>query len=113
MPAQYALFENMKGWQLVCQDGVLLSLSENVLGYLQNVNMYSHGRDKISDLLNRFLHEFLDVTPVIILPVLFCKVDNTILLLGDKNNKKTSILTDESSTSSRTNINTTNNNMVG
>jgi hypothetical protein len=34
MPAQYTLFENLKGWQLVCQDGVLLSLSENVLGYL-------------------------------------------------------------------------------
>jgi hypothetical protein len=31
--------------------------------------------------MNRFLHEFLDLTPAIILKVLFCKV-NIILLFG-------------------------------
>jgi len=30
-----------------------------------NVNMYSQGRDKILNLMNRFLHEFLDLTPAI------------------------------------------------
>jgi hypothetical protein len=30
-----------------------------------NVNMYSHGRGKISNLMNRFQHEFLDLTPAI------------------------------------------------
>jgi len=44
--------------------------------------MYLHGRGKISNLMNRFLHEFLDLTPAIILTVLFCKV-NIILLLGE------------------------------
>jgi hypothetical protein len=44
--------------------------------------MYSHGRGKISNLMNRFLHEFLDLTPAIIVIVLFCKV-NIILLLGE------------------------------
>jgi hypothetical protein len=43
-----------------------------------NVNMYSHGR---GDVVNRFLHKFLDLTPVIILKVLLCKV-NIMLLLG-------------------------------
>jgi hypothetical protein len=32
--------------------------------------------------MNRFLHEFLDLTPSIIQTVLFCKV-NIILLLGE------------------------------
>jgi hypothetical protein len=32
--------------------------------------------------LIRFLHEFLDLTPTIILTILFCKV-NIILLLGE------------------------------
>jgi hypothetical protein len=40
-----------------------------------NVNMHSHGRGKISNLMNRFLHEFLDLTPAIILTVLFCKLN--------------------------------------
>jgi len=44
--------------------------------------MYSHGRGKLSKLMNRFLHEVLDLTPAIILTVLFCKV-NIILLLGE------------------------------
>jgi hypothetical protein len=52
--------------------------------------MYSHGRGKISNLMNRFLHEFLDLTPAIILTVLFCKV-NIILLLGELPEKKISI----------------------
>jgi hypothetical protein len=55
-----------------------------------NVNMYSHGRGKISNLTNRFLHEFLDLTPAIILTVLFCKV-NIILLLGELPQKNYSI----------------------
>jgi hypothetical protein len=33
--------------------------------------MYSYGRDKTSKLMNRFLHEVLDLTPAIILTVLF------------------------------------------
>jgi hypothetical protein len=37
--------------------------------------MYSHGRGKISKLMNRFLHECLDMTPAIILTVLFFKVN--------------------------------------
>jgi hypothetical protein len=52
--------------------------------------MYSHGRGKIYELVNIFLHEFLDLTPAIILTVLFCKV-NIILLLGELPPKKYSI----------------------
>jgi len=37
--------------------------------------------ETISNLMNRFLHEFLNLTPAIILTVLFRKV-NIILLLG-------------------------------
>jgi hypothetical protein len=44
--------------------------------------MYSRGTGKMSKLMNRFLHEFLDLTLAIILTVLFCKV-NIILLLGE------------------------------
>jgi hypothetical protein len=44
--------------------------------------MYSHERGKLSELINRYLHEFLDLTPAIILTVLFCKV-NIILLLEE------------------------------
>jgi hypothetical protein len=44
--------------------------------------MYLHGRSKISKLMNRFLHEFLDLTLAIILTILFCKI-NLILLLGE------------------------------
>jgi hypothetical protein len=44
--------------------------------------MYSHGRGKISNLMNIFLHEFLDLTPPVILTALFCKV-NIILLLRE------------------------------
>jgi hypothetical protein len=70
---------------------VLLSLSENVLGYLQQSSLiYSHGIPKISNLMNRFLHEFLDLTVSIILTVLFCKV-NIMLLLGELTPKKYSI----------------------
>jgi hypothetical protein len=42
--------------------------------------MYLHGRGKISNHMTRFLHEFLDLTPAIIITVLFRKV-NIILLL--------------------------------
>jgi hypothetical protein len=42
--------------------------------------MYSHGRHKISNLMNIFLYEFLDLIPAIILVVLFFKI-NVILLL--------------------------------
>jgi hypothetical protein len=44
--------------------------------------MYLHGRGRISKLMNRYLHEVLDLTPAIILTVLFCKV-NIILQLGE------------------------------
>jgi hypothetical protein len=44
--------------------------------------MYSHGRGKICNVMNGFLDEFLDLTPAIILTVLFCKV-NIILLLRE------------------------------
>jgi hypothetical protein len=52
--------------------------------------MYLYGRGKISNLMNRFLHEFQDLTPTIILTVLFYKVD-IILLLGELAKKKYSI----------------------
>jgi len=39
-----------------------------------NDNMYSHGRVRISNLLNRLLHEFLDLTPAINLIIFFCNV---------------------------------------
>jgi hypothetical protein len=47
----------------------LLNLSENVLGYLQQstLPMYLPGRGKLSELINKFLHEVLDLTPAIIL----------------------------------------------
>jgi uncharacterized protein YbcI len=51
-----------------------------------NVNMYSHGRVKIFELINSFMHEVLGLTPAIILTVLFCKV-NIILLLGELSQK--------------------------
>jgi hypothetical protein len=41
-----------------------------------------HERGKISNLMDRFLHEFLDLTTAIILTVLFCKI-NIILLSGE------------------------------
>jgi hypothetical protein len=44
--------------------------------------MHSHGRGKVSNLRNGVPHEFLDLTPAIILTVLFCKV-NIILLLEE------------------------------
>jgi hypothetical protein len=44
--------------------------------------MYSHGRGKISNLMNKFLLEFLDSTPAIILTVLFSK-ESKISLLGE------------------------------
>jgi hypothetical protein len=44
--------------------------------------MYSDGKCKIYNLMDRFLHEFLDLAPTIILTVLFCKV-NIISLLGE------------------------------
>jgi hypothetical protein len=37
--------------------------------------MYSHGRAKISNLLNRLLHKFLGLTPAINLKIFFCKVN--------------------------------------
>jgi hypothetical protein len=55
-----------------------------------NVNMYSHGRGKIYKLMNRFLHEVLDLTPAIILTFLFCKV-YIISLLGELTPKNYSI----------------------
>jgi len=51
-----------------------------------NVNMYSHGRVKIFELINSLLHEVLGLTPDIILIFLFCKV-NIILLLGELSQK--------------------------
>jgi hypothetical protein len=41
-------------------NAVLLSLSENVLGYLQQSSLlYSHGRGKTSKPMNSSLHEVL------------------------------------------------------
>jgi hypothetical protein len=34
--------------------------------------MYLHGRGKISKLMNGFLHEFLDMTPAMILQSKYC-----------------------------------------
>jgi hypothetical protein len=39
-----------------------------------NYNMYSLGTLRISNVLNRLLHEFLDLTPAINLIILFCNV---------------------------------------
>jgi hypothetical protein len=47
-----------------------------------NENMYIHGRAKISDLLNKLLHEFLGLIPAINLTNLFCKL-NIFLLLDE------------------------------
>jgi hypothetical protein len=47
-----------------------------------NLNKYWHGSGKILKLMNRFLHEVLDLTSAIILTLLFCKV-NIILVLGE------------------------------
>jgi hypothetical protein len=48
-----------------------------------NNNMYSHVRVKLSNLLNRLLHEFLGLLSVINL-TMFCKVD--IFLPSDEDN---------------------------
>jgi len=45
-------------------------------------NIYSHGRDKISNLVNGLLCEFLVLTPLVILTNLLCEV-NINLLLGE------------------------------
>jgi hypothetical protein len=45
-----------------------------------NDNMYSHGRVRISNLLNRPLHEFRGSTPAINLIIFFCKVNIFLLL---------------------------------
>jgi hypothetical protein len=56
-----------------------------------NDNMYSRGRVRISDLLNRLLHEFLGLTPAINLTIFFCKV-NVFLLFDELPQKNYSIL---------------------
>jgi hypothetical protein len=53
--------------------------------------MYSHGKHKISKLMNRFLHKFLDLTPEIFITILFCQV-SLILLLGELPPKNDSTL---------------------
>jgi hypothetical protein len=45
-----------------------------------SANLYSHGTGKISNLLNRPLHEFLGLTPVMILIIFFCSVNIFLLL---------------------------------
>jgi len=40
-----------------------------------NESIYWHGTGRISNCLNRFLHEVLGCTPAIILMILFCKVN--------------------------------------
>jgi hypothetical protein len=47
-----------------------------------NKNKNTHGRDIISNLINRLLHEFLGLVPAIIPTILFCKA-NAILLLDE------------------------------
>ena len=39
-----------------------------------NESVYWHGTGRISDSLNRLLHDVLGCTPAIILPIFFCKV---------------------------------------
>jgi hypothetical protein len=48
--------------------------------------MYSHGRDKISDLLNTPLHEFLSLTLAMILTIFLIKIS---LLLDELSQKMT------------------------
>jgi hypothetical protein len=45
-----------------------------------NENMYSHGKVKISNLLNKLLHEFLGFTLAVILKFFFCNVNIFLLL---------------------------------
>jgi hypothetical protein len=45
-----------------------------------NLNMYSHKAAKVSNPLERFLHEFLFLTAAIKLSIFFCKL-NALLLL--------------------------------
>jgi hypothetical protein len=49
---------------------------------LINENMYAHGRGDIYNFLNRLSHEFLGLTPDMILTVFFCNIN--IYLLLDK-----------------------------
>jgi hypothetical protein len=42
--------------------------------------MYSHGIGKISNLLNKPLHEFLGLTPTMITTIFFCNVSDIILV---------------------------------
>jgi hypothetical protein len=56
-----------------------------------NENVYSHGRVRISNLLNRLLHKFLGLTLAINLTIFFCKV-NTFLLLHELPPKNYTIL---------------------
>jgi hypothetical protein len=48
----------------------------------KRIYIYSHGRDKICNLLNRSLQELWDLTPIMILTVFLCNV-NTFLLLDE------------------------------
>jgi hypothetical protein len=48
--------------------------------YHENENMYLHGKVKISDLINRLLHEFLGLPLAIILIIFFCNVNIFLLL---------------------------------
>jgi hypothetical protein len=79
--------ENMTGWQLVyeadsCVNAVYSRISLTVFLVIYNENMYSHGRAKISNLLNRLLHEFLGLTPAFNLTIFFCKVNIFLLLMN-------------------------------
>jgi hypothetical protein len=47
-----------------------------------NDSMYLHGKVMLSNVLNRFLPEFIGVTPAINLKMFFCKL-NIILLLDE------------------------------
>jgi hypothetical protein len=45
-----------------------------------NEDVYSHGRAKISNLLNILVHRFLGLTPANKLTIFFCKVNIFLLL---------------------------------
>lgn len=60
----------------------MAAFSENVLGYFINENIYSYGRGKIYNSLNRLLHEFLRLSLVHNSNSFLLKV-NIILLLDE------------------------------
>jgi hypothetical protein len=71
MLAQNVLFENKIGWHLVYEDGVLFLLILCIDKFESFLDWYGTG--KISNFLNKHLHEVLGRAPTIILTVFFVK----------------------------------------